>query len=547
MNIQKRILIWLAGAIAGAACTWFLLDSSAAAPEWNTIKIPNVESAPRTTATSVPAEHTKNIDPPRSAADISNKPEAREAPLDSCIVYGRVTDGNGAPVRDVMITFTRGEEESIDVRPTADGNYSIYGLHPGLWNGRCRVNGYSEGPQTVFLDIKDPAQRVDFVLQQKTNILIRFLTPEGELLKEALDKRGIRPYSGHNLIGVIASSEKPPALLPATPYAFYSNPNARFRGPMELMGSKDRLPADASGRLELNIPTPVYVTAVFRNFILTTVFVEKPVPQLDITISVDALLSNTCNVRLQLVDGETGAPIAGGSANLGNRQSSGAPAKGDGEGIIQFSGAAPGLLTLSYSGPSPYERIQQFIRVAPGESLDLGKIKLYKSTELSGIVVDSKGTPVACDIQLVSENRSAFPAPADFHGAFTTKTDGRFSMHVPRSRHVLLISSREEDRSYAALPVDTTSGDVRDLQIVVKPGTPVTFDYKVAPYQSYISQVADANGSILQSIYVHAPTKRVLTLAPGNYKITLYDKDQPIREIPVQVTDSPAVIAVEEK
>jgi len=115
---------------------------------------------------------------------------------------------------------------------------------------------------------------------------------------------------------------------------------------------------------------------------------------------------------------------------------------------------------LGVRGRAPF--VKHGLRVKPGQTLDLGAVRLPEPVTVRGTVVDATGKPVGFARVRVVEGWQESPA--------TTGPDGGFALaEMPPGRSLLVVEVRKSPRAYA--PVDAKPG-MEPITIILRaPGT----------------------------------------------------------------------------
>ena len=126
-------------------------------------------------------------------------------------------------------------------------------------------------------------------------------------------------------------------------------------------------------------------------------------------------------------------------------------------------------------------------------------------------------------------------------GAIGVRTDGEghFEVHhLPRGRNLLRVVGR--DSPIAAVIVDTTSGPVEDLRIVLRPGTPVSLHAHPDTLGTYLVALRDAADVPVWGDSVGVGPPHTLHLPPGSYGLErAWEDGRPIDRRTIEVKDAP--------
>jgi hypothetical protein len=454
------------------------------------------------------------------------------------MLFGKVTTSDGRPLKDDVSVSVEdpdtGDWRNSQVKASS---YALTGLRPGDWNISCRNAGYKEFKQPVQLDAAHPRQRLDLVFEPCTVLKVKVVTPDGQLLSDAL--RAEKLDWGVN-VGVIATVAQPTGDLPMTPYAGHDDWGVGIlRGGGRMGGD---VPKGYSGMLELREGPPVYLSAVLRHVILATRHVPAGAEDAEIVVPVSAVKGKLATLKLRLLDAESEAPIKKARVEATDRQSGGGSYPIDENGNVTKENLRPGLLHLSAYADG-YESISQYIRLEPGQVNDLGALRLAKGVTIAGVVVDDRGAPVKASVSYRNLDRIEFPQPLDVGMGYAGgEGDGVFTINgAGRGRGVVIASTK--DRSITAVPVNTASGSITNLRIVMKAGTRVAFEQKFDRTERYLVSLVDEAGTPWMSSYSGPWTNR-LVLPPGSYVLRIHDDNTLRKSIPVTVGATPLRVPV---
>src|SRR5262249_47171573 len=147
-------------------------------------------------------------------------------------------------------------------------------------------------------------------------------------------------------LAVAATWGRPPAAFPAA-----ENRGAPRISVAQWKSSRDAfrgasVPARYEGVVEMPERRHVWLTALLRDTVVAQCEVDPDQDEAKMTFDPARLLPQRCNVRLQVVDAETRAPIAGATVSLNDAQGwgPGNSEKTDAEGRAELKQLLPGLL-----------------------------------------------------------------------------------------------------------------------------------------------------------------------------------------------------------
>src|SRR5690606_20369431 len=151
-------------------------------------------------------------------------------------------------------------------------------------------------------------------------------------------------------VAVIASWRPLPAQLPASdqhvsPFTVGTWTSGRRRS----FGREAELPARYAGQLEMREHRDAIVAAVFRDVVLAQQPVAAGQDEVTLTVDPQQLHANVAAVRLQVVDGATGAPATDAKVLFNDPQTYRGPFPVDEQGRFEASHLAPGRYRLGVS------------------------------------------------------------------------------------------------------------------------------------------------------------------------------------------------------
>lgn len=400
--MAARRAAWLVAAVAQAvaiaALSMFLATRGAAGDGANA-------SPPDVPPVAGPAAGT-DVLPPAAGADATPSSSAPAAvppgqagvaatePADlGTLLHGRLTTGDGGTFAWAQTTLSIGEETkpmaSAHVTPS-QSQFAFAGLAPGDYRLRVRARGYRDVEQDVAIPADAPVLRLDVELQPSWIVKVVLLAPDGRPLHEALAEAKVLPdgFFG-DAVQVVAAWRALPAQLPLsdlreTPITVGTWTSSRVG---RRIGGANDLPARYAGTLEMRETRDAVVAAVYREVVLVQQALTAGQEEVTLTVDPQQLRASAAAVRLQVVDGATGAPVPEARITLDDAQTSRSPVAVDAEGRYEQTNLRPGRYLLRISVPdrvAPHATVD----LAPGRTTDLGAIAVLDGVELRLHVLD---------------------------------------------------------------------------------------------------------------------------------------------------------------
>lgn len=505
------------------------------------------EDAPVVVRTTVGAREIEDAIAPPPALPASPAPArervAEEVPSSESsspvadaprIVHGLVTDPEGNPLRTTVVL-----RSTADVvtrwygQVQHDGRYAVAGLPVGPLAVHVTHPGFRPYEESVDVSVT----RHDIVLEPALMIDVIVRTPDGRayrsLSREDLDLP-LRPNFA------VYVSREPFVQLPLTNLRDAPRTElGEFKAGLYVDGRHIQPEGDAIGFLQMNAGPPFHVALLLRQTLLTSQAVTQPVESLTFVVDPAVIRSSLAQVRLRVVDRATGAPLTNGRVSLNDRQSGGGGERPDENGSVVLQGIVPGLLVLEpyFEG---YASTRRYVRVHPGADLDLGTVALDRPAAIRGVVKDEDGAPVDARIAYRDQRVMTSPQPVDVGMSARTDGAGKFEIQAAgRGPQLLFVTPLSTSHARRTVVVDTTGGDVENVEIVLPLGTEVTFER--ADSSPVLWQLQDEGGNVVLGILATARTAKVF-LAPGRYTVRTYDDETVIRSKAFRVEASPLTV-----
>jgi hypothetical protein len=455
------------------------------------------------------------------------------------VVFGAVTTESGDSVEGFYV-YLRSPDGSYR---TASGpaGFAFVGVTPGTYDLSCRAEGYVEPPaQQLVLEAGEVSRRIDLVLSQATRILVRLETPEGKSLKA----EAVTAHMEVDGLAVVATHERPDGNLPLTDlrnHSRYGLGEWQTSSPFER--PEGEIPKEFAGRIDVEEPPPFFLSLALRHVVVDTIEVEEPVDEVTFTLPLEALTGQLATVKFKVVDATTGEPLADLGVNLSDAQSSRFGLTTDEAGVFEQENQSPGLLQLSLYSPEGYAPYWRLVRIEPGRLNDLGTIRLAGARKIQGRVVDAQGQPLAGSVTWRDPALMDFPQELHPNWSASVGVDGAFTLRAVAPVPGWLLF-RAKGHPSVTLPVDTTEGDVEDLEVVVPDGIVVEIRPERAAGWHHLFSIEDEAGLPVLSRTVRGPWPISTHLAAGRYTLRIHAPDGTERQLPIVVETRPVELTV---
>lgn len=438
------------------------------------------------------------------------------------VLYGRVVGEAGESITEGVVWFSGPEGKQLATVSLSqrDSCFAIAGLTPGEVAFRTRVTGYLEKSETIPIPDGTPRLRHDIVLAQAWVLVVKILTPDGKPLHVALQEVSKeRPMLRHVQASAIATAAQPDGDFPLTALREVDFGLGRWRSAtgFEAMRGGAQQPKDVAGVLELDGKQRVWVSAVLRHRVLTSVAVEPGQAEVTLTVGVDRVLQDLGTIRGRVVNGKTGEPVPGAAIGFGDLQSSGNASKADGEGRFEVRNLRPGLLDVEIQG----ERLRaprDLIVVQPGQVLDLGDVPVFEYRTIKGRCEGVVGKAESLGVSYRLLDPPSHPALRRHTDSARVAADGTFTLYLAEGRYRL----RASGAGGALTEIDTrTLGDEPlVLQLAKESSLRLDVQTNGAPMEL---AVFDAAGREVYRRDLRHGWKFPLRFLPGDYRIELKD------------------------
>ncbi|MBK7641775.1 MAG: sigma-70 family RNA polymerase sigma factor [Planctomycetes bacterium] len=526
-------------ALAGLAW-WGVRGSGTEAPKPAQLEVSSVQKL--SSETDKPAEDASNS--PALRAKVEPDPSATGAtalavndPV-GILVYGAVREKDGSAPRGtawLRLLSPEGKEHTSLAR--AKGAFAFTGLEAGKWKLTATLTGYHEQTVDLLLDNAHPIRRIDLELESRTQIPVRFVTPDGRRLKDAL--RDLKPAGmGFDLeIGVVASEHE----LPPT-----------------IQESTQSLPAIRTGRL-----LPDRERQLHRHVSPVDGGRRGPGRRGSLPDVRQRHLAH-CRARYPAMrEGSGGTRLhdrAGAGPESHRRLPGAAPGCGRphplkasllslymrsygatmGPGPVEMGWCSthlpPGTVELSLSCPD-YERFTEIVDIQPGIVLDLGTRELAPTLPCEVEVVDPAGKPLA-SIAFCQLDPATLTAtrPTEPGGYIATDSAGVLRCRCGPSANWIV----PHDSNWTAEPVLLDSG--RRSRIVMQHGSELVSTVAATVPDDALLIVRDRNHRCLVIEQARPGFLIRSCLLPGSYEVELVNFSGTLLKKSIELGEKPLVI-----
>jgi hypothetical protein len=401
---------------------------SSASPVAAEIRAATVERDPE------PADGPGNASVPEPLDSARNSVRAApENSLIGCVLYGRVLSSGSAPGWTPTVALTDDKGTRRQTKASDDGHYSLAGLAPGPWTLTWRATGFRSGEEELELEESTPIVKHDLVLQRSPLLNVRVVTPEGETLAVVRKERWKAKLPELLTPFAIATLEAPGATVAIEDaYEHFGVGQFWTSGPLwEAAGP------DFAGVLELKAEPPLFVSLVLGTRVLATQSVVAGAEEVTFVVTPEQLLAQQAQVSLHAVDADTGEPLPG-EVSIDSREIHNVR-----DGTWSHT-MPPGRYQLGFSARG-HAVVPFDLTLAPGETRDLGELRVPRELTIEGHLLDADGKPVAGRLRIgVRDERGKLRFRQDMYSDLITDQDGFYKAWglVP-GRYVLLVTDED--------------------------------------------------------------------------------------------------------
>jgi RNA polymerase sigma factor (sigma-70 family) len=457
------------------------------------------------------------------------------APVEDVLVWGELLGALEDRALEGELQFAADFEEPRRASIGKGPSYSHFGLAPGKYRISSSFRGYRPIEEEIELASDAARVRRDLSLVPSLMIPVRFVEAgTGATLQ-------VRPFGWNSGLGVVATRAPPQRLRGVVEHAPTHYGIGTFHESF-FSSNREFTPQGTCGVLEVRADPPIFASAVFRTEILETRSIRGDERELVFEIDRALVESLAGSLTLTCVDADTGDPVVASVAAEPNDVGGGGVATAA-DGTVRLDGLLPGMLVLSVHAQG-YAGIRRWIRVEAAELLELGVVAVSRGASIQGRVVGPDGHGERANLNVIPLRRDRAPRDADSRGGRTSAQDGSFSLSsLERGRARLVAES--DGFAIAAIEFDTSSGDLRDLELRLDPGVPVELRCARGALNPIDALLVDAQGLPLRFSRLYRTLGTTLRLLPGAYEIQIVIDQDVVARRPFVVGESPQVIELE--
>lgn len=467
---------------------------------------------------SADAERMVRDEAPRLEQPVSEEPIASNAIL----VVGTVRDLDGQTIGGARISFQH-YDTWCHGSSAANGAFAVPALSAGSWKASCKAEGFTESQIHCDLDGR-PQQRVDFQLRASALVHVLCRTTNGESLLEDADQRLYEHLS-------VVASETPldrdfPRFSQRMIEGFGIGEFESLVGYRAKKESEYTVPPAHLwiGDLHVRGDILVYANLYYRHLRLQTQAIAAGQREVVFVLEPDALRSRLSEVRVRVVEAETGQPIVGLHVDVSDSQSFGFGTKTDQEGRARITRVAPGTGEIRI-GMKERENFWREVEIPVGETVDLGEIALHRELRVEGVVVDASDRPVAgASISSIALDSWKPGGTMSSRSSAKADSEGRFTLSgLGSRRYRLQVSGDDNARGYAV--VELASEDLTNVRIVLRAASmKIPLRSAAEPLQAYIVTAFDANDIPVSSARMGGThSQDYISVPPGRTTFEIHD------------------------
>jgi RNA polymerase sigma-70 factor (ECF subfamily) len=475
--------------------------------------------------------------PERAAPASERKPEPLAANTKPLLLYGRVLDVDGLPVKSGTIGLEDDRNDGPDAALSSEGWYSFTALAPGLYDVRVRSEGGAPLQTQINLRADSGDVRHDFALGSVHHVQVRLLRTDGSAWSVQESVHG--PEREFEICVVATSSSPGKELGPALGREYSMYDVGCYRSPARFGSSVPHLEPGSSGVLDVYGALPAFASLCQAGHVLDTKVVDASTRALDFVLDETFVASLPASATFVLIDERSGAPAPGIQVKLSPSWTGAGAAKSDERGRVEFRELATGTLRLEPGGP--FGAISRSVRITPGKHHDLGTVPWLPSRELRARILDSASAPAAADIHLTLDDpgldRSwrapGVSASSDASGEFRWQQGPGFATTIVATR-----KSPTLEAGAATLP----RGEGQSVEIRMQAARLIGLRAKDPQFNAGEVQIRDSEGRT----WAVAGRGWSIVLPDGDYTLSVFEDGRIVRESKATVDATTRSILVDD-
>jgi len=466
--------------------------------------------------------------------DALEDPPSEETEPTSTVVYGRVTDPAGdvlpvnvslgllSPKGGVFEAFYREE----------DGSHARAEVAPGIYRFRAVARGYAAYDAMIEVPPATPYLEHHLRMSPLAEVPVRIVAPDGTPLEKAVPAAA--GWLARSL-GVIATSETPPARLRAT-----HDPIHDSYGRAEyLPASRERDPRRRDGRagtLRIRGELPVQLGLYLRRERLQVRRLDRMPDEIVFRLEPETVRSMLSGVTFRLTGGASPEDLAEVLVLLHDASEDDPDEdtfERDGD-RITVRGHPPGDLHLQVHAADALAPYLRNVELPPGRILDLGTVHLGPLVRRSIRILNAEDEPVVGATIWPYELESGWDAQRGMPVRFVSDANGLARLALGAHRYGLLI--REPGGGWHSAEVDLSAegSEIVDLPIP----SLTSFALRTGEIELPVSvKILNAEDRVVTARKLRLPTIWPLALAAGDYTMIVIDRDGEERPRPLRVRE----------
>lgn len=465
---------------------------------------------------------------------------------DASVVHGTILDVQGAPIEEVWAVTIDAHGVRRNQRTRPDGTFAFADLPAGKFRLQGGKLGWLDASTELDL-VEGEVRRCDLALVRAPTVRLRCGDGAGRRMRDLLADAS---FSLTPKLDFAATAAEPGELLtPPHPGGNNTYAVGAYWDARQLQLPVDEHP-EAAGVLVLRASPPVWVSLAVNQHVVCKRYVQSTAEPLHLTFTVEDLHRLQAALRLVVVDDETGDPQRA-QVTFG----SGRPNDTAEDGTLALERLPSGPHTLCVDARG-FGSSRAKLSLAPGQTLDLGEVRLRRPERIAGKVIGSDGAPLL--VEVVVEPLEGDVGP--HNRAFTQSgAEGGFELPgFPAGQYVVRVRGDDEGKrpgardtiwTSTAVTVDTRLGPSDDVVLVAEPPVPflVEVPSEAAPLQLC---VVDAEGRGIRR-WAMVPEQfgslepRALKLPQGRFELIVSRDGVEVGRWPIEVGPHPGALRIE--